>query len=503
MSVHLQRRVRLEYVHPPAARLESQLDDPHARAGILDARVESELRGTPRGSNTREIAADPDGISAYVRSVIVGNDPGVGSVALADWTSLYHVQQLFHGSLGDVDPFVALADLNAVLAAALFYDRVVVLDGESVIDDVGEALGIGDVLVSLSSNGGPLVDDEYSLLKWTLDDCFQSSAAQLSNLRRGDHLLGELHSAWGQMLPGVDLPDDYNVDRVGWSASPGRPTLLRQLFSRSAGMAWNLRLANDLVIDNDVRALTYENVAAVLTAAISSEELKGPNVRYVGGVLRAPMQRAIRAVWRRAWDEKGAIPAEVALNTWWRQRYSHPRNNPAFPFWLAAILEGSESRNDLQTQVRRWRDKALAFRSSRAALEADLLNGNVTGTAPYEQAFAGALDNLAEGSAIEGVATITTAGTHTALALTGMPPFLTQAAADVLDDEVKRLLKPTTSWLLRLTRPRLWFIAHSHETAQRLFEPQFKLNTIFALPFGDKAEPLDFLSRVNAVEWAV
>jgi hypothetical protein len=211
----------------------------------------------------------------------------------------------------------------------------------------------------------------------------------------------------------------------------------------------------------------------------------------------------MRAAWRRAWDYKGAVPAEVALNTWWRGRYADATATPAFPFWLSAILDECRTRKDLRDEVSRWRKRATRLRASRAAFEQALLHGDVGRIEPYENAMAGAVDRLAEANLSAGLATAAKGTVQSSLALTGIPSFLSDAVATVVDDEVRRLLKPSTSWLLRITRPRLWFLARATAAGQRLVEPQFKLASLFALPPGDKAHGLDFLSRVNAVEWAI
>jgi hypothetical protein len=74
-------------------------------------------------------------------------------------------------------------------------------------------------------------------------------------------------------------------DDVGWTFTPGRPSLFKQLF-REGGM-WSRD--DNLIIENDVRAMIYENVAAMLTGALATDALTGLNVRYLGGVLRSPM----------------------------------------------------------------------------------------------------------------------------------------------------------------------------------------------------------------------
>jgi hypothetical protein len=477
--------------------------DPRIEADLLTARVEDDLRELPVGSNTREASEKADRLQRHVRSALRLFGDDVSTIALVDWTSVFHVHKLFMREFRLIDPFVALADFTALVAAALFYDRVVVLDGDDLIESVRGFLGIGDALLSLPTRAEPTAEDAAATLMWTLEDCFQSAAAELSNLRPGSAFLEDLHAAWGAMLPGAGLPQEYDLNDVGWSLSPGRPALLRQLFEPTMELSWPLRFTRELVIDNDVRALTYENVAAVLTAAVSSAECAGPTVRYVGGVLRGPMQRAVRAKWRRAWDSRGGFTAESALNAWWQDHVANTSPSPAFPFWLSAILADTQSRDDVGKQIYRWRERAADLRKRRATLERRLLDRSNSETEPYRQALAGATSSLSEGALAGDLIATAALVAKSSVALTGIPPFFTDAATTVLDQEVKRLLKPTTSWLLRMTRPRLWFLARADQAAQRLREPQYRLNELFALPPGDKSAALAFLSRVNAVEWSV
>jgi hypothetical protein len=118
-------------------------------------------------------------------------------------------------------------------------------------------------------------------------------------------------------------------------------------------------------------------------------------------------------------------------------------------------------------------------------------------------ALDGVLDGLTETRAVSDLGAAVAASASTSLSITGLPPFLSDAAATLVEREVSQLLGPTARWLLRVTRPRLWFLAKMHNASQHLMQPQFKLQQLFELPAGDKKIPLEFLSRVNTLEWAV
>jgi hypothetical protein len=119
----------------------------------------------PLGPPNRDPDEDLRQLATHIREVVVDNNSALSSVGLVDWTSVYHVDELFEGGDRDLGPFVALADLNAIIAAVLFYDRVVVLDADDLVPRVAEALRVPDVLVSLSSKAGPSGAGGHRLLK--------------------------------------------------------------------------------------------------------------------------------------------------------------------------------------------------------------------------------------------------------------------------------------------------------------------------------------------------
>src|SRR5262245_8727200 len=256
------------------------------------------------------------------------------------------------------------------------------------------------------------------------------------------------------MFPEATMPTSRYIGRVGlsWGPSIQRRMLYRQL--ERPGIKW----ADDdayLIVENDMRALTYENVASMLTGALATGPLDGPNVRYLGGVLRAPMQRALRAQWRDGWDRRGGLPLEGSLNRQWANNIGTSHASPAFPFWLSAILTGCDTPNDLGREVARWRKRTKQLRQRRTAIENKLLDGDLNAAAPYEQAITGMVEELPEAKVVAGVTQAAIATATSSLALTGMPPFLADAGGALLASEVSALLSPKTSWLLRVTRPRL------------------------------------------------
>lgn len=214
------------------------------------------------------------------------------------------------------------------------------------------------------------------------------------------------------------------------------------------------------------------------------------------------MQRALRAQWRDAWDRRGGLPLEDSLNRQWARNIGSNQAGPAFPFWLSAILSGCETPNDLGREVATWRKRTGQLRQRRTTIENELLDGNLQTTAPYEQAITGMVEELPEAKVIAGVTGAAIAGAKSGLMLTGLPPFLADSAGALLDPEVLKLVGPKTSWLMRVTRPRLWFLAKANASAVQLTEPTYRLKELFALP-EPPAGTRELLARANTLEWAL
>jgi len=166
------------------------------------------------------------------------------------------------------------------------------------------------------------------------------------------------------------------------------------------------------------------------------------------------------------------------------------------------ILNGCETRDDLTTEVPKWRSRTKQLRQRRDEIERLIMDGNLTAADPYEQAITGAVENLTEAKAAAAVAGVATTVAKTSLAVTGIAPFVTDAAGAVLDSEITKLLHPRTTWLMRVTRPRLWFLAKANASASQLTQPTYRLRELFELPDAPQGA-LGFLARANSLEWSV
>jgi hypothetical protein len=59
-------------------------------------------------------------LGEHLHGVFAGEGSPYSTVALLDWTTIRHVHTLMTSDTKVLDMFVALADLNSLLAAALF-----------------------------------------------------------------------------------------------------------------------------------------------------------------------------------------------------------------------------------------------------------------------------------------------------------------------------------------------------------------------------------------------
>lgn len=182
--------------------------------------------------------------------------------------------------------------------------------------------------------------------------------------------------------------------------------------------------------------------------ARSQVDGSGPIIRYVGGVLRSPLQKAIRARWADTWSERGSPPAETMLNEYWQQRWQSAGGiQPIFPFWLSAIIAGCRTKADLRSSLHSWRERSEGFRRRRADLEAAMLRGDAMALADGQRALAGEVEKLRE-SAITSTTVSGVSAAAQTLAVTHLPPPMPQVAK-ALAGPSNSLIKPLTMLILR------------------------------------------------------
>ncbi|MFI1076242.1 hypothetical protein [Streptomyces puniciscabiei] len=470
------------------------------------ALVRSAVGAGGQDSTTSHTLQQPD-LNEILRRQICPEGTKVQNVALMDWTTMHHVDQICTFELEGIDPFVSIADLNALLCAAIFYDRIAVINADArMLREIEITFGIHDAISDLDVPKSR-ENDSGNSLGAIFDRCFLDSWREFVNVDYDDppRWVQVLQKSWENLLPGVQVPVHRNPLHLDWYWSSWRPYALNQLFEAESGEKWNLRSDEELlnlVIDNDVRALTYEHIADVLTSAIAEPDGRGPIVRYVGGVLRSPMQKALRARWSATWSGKGAPPAEAMLNGYWQQHWRMVEGpQPIFPFWLSAVIAECRTKLDLREVLPRWRRRSAGFRRKRADVETAMLSGNVSALAEAQRALVGEVDKLKQGQ-VSSAAISAGVDVSQALAVTHLPPPLTEVSK-ALAGPSKLLVDPLTMLILRGVKPHLWFLAKVGRAGATTLKPQADLLRIFDLDAVDASAGSAFLDKVNTIEWAV
>jgi hypothetical protein len=432
------------------------------------------------------------------------------SVALVDWTSLDTTRQLLtadHDSL--IDPFVALADLSAVIAALVFYDHVVALDPGHTARDVGALLGLDGVLHGVAPHSTEAGGDRMHLL---LNAHFVDAVAEFDRATRvREPWLDTLESGWKRILPGVNFPshkwDSFDT-RLGYTASPDRKSGSNMVFEAVGGsylMRADGQEIADAILDNDVRALFYERLASTLGYILRDGD-RGPRVRYVGGCLRSPLRSALT---QRASDYVGqgtrSSPAEGWLQQYWRDRYTTEQYPVRLPFWMGTLFErahrlsgGKDRPADVLRAIRDLRKAADPLRRRKAAIETEIRRGSISIAETFGAALerdAAALTPSTEAVTIGGVEALGTAASI----------FIPAPAAGLLKAIAKAGASVSMPWIRRLSMrlfdPHLFFVFTATSDAlevRRALEAAFG---IFRFRGGHAREPLAFMQAVNETAW--
>jgi hypothetical protein len=451
---------------------------------------------------------DPS-LAAALRSDCGLPDP-LGSVALLDWTAFEHARRLLDGSLiwpeqDDLrsgatilrcDPFVALADLGSVLSAVILYDRVLVIAApQDDVNQVNELLGLEDVIRRITpgfrdSAGIHRLEDEL------LHDVWGRTWHLLERAEREEHSwLQAVRDLWAEVLPDALFPV-HNLTasdhlKLRYSTCPARPTPI--IWEPAAGQ-YHLMPAEhlgQLILDNDVPALFYDQLAQELGPVFSAGETgdHGLTVRYVGGCLRSPMLLA------RAGAFLGRRSAEGFLAQEWRAA-SGTGFPVELPLWMDAVLASSRRRSDICVAVRRLRRDARRFRRRRAELERQLRRGNVEAWEQIASAMrgeAGALSsNIDAPKVVRGLAEL---GTPAA------GPFA-PALGVAAEQATKAATRPLRRLVDRYRRPELWLIYRMRSQAQHARASLAAAAEVFDLPTAVAINTPDaFLQRLGQVAW--
>lgn len=413
------------------------------------------------------------------------------SIALVDWTALHHARLLVTEPNEVRDPFTALADLASVVAAVLFYDRVLVIPEAAGAD---EALELGDLVrpMPITLPGVPegifqeLLDSHYF---WARGQLQMASTAQ-----DPPSWFSALAEAWAELLPGVTLPS-HDIDRypdATFQSSPRRGDSNAVIFQRES--AWTLsRNLEHVILDNDLRALFYERLASTLQALLKDDTVE-PSVQYVGGCLRSPLLLA-RAHAAEAALLPGRTP-ENWLQQSWQQLFQSQSHDVQAPFWLQAVLAASRDRREIPAALARLRRAGRAYRNHRQELSHAVVLQDLRTLRTAHSALAGDVQALtrAAQAAGAGVDVITSTLKITAPVV---PTELISAAA--------RAAGAQSGWLnklaVRLFRPRLWFLVQLGIEAERGTNVLPHAARLFSFAGLDATEPSNFLTRIGRTTW--
>ena len=153
---------------------------------------------------------------------------GNNTIALIDWTALDRATTLLEGGGKEVeDPFVAFANLSAVLSAILFFDRTMVIDdGRAAAARANRVFRLGDVFKSIEAHGGSAIHQmllaHYSWAWHTLDGAS----------KRDTHWIAWLQEGWEELLPAVSFPahTGRQYERLSYNISRDREPTIDRLF---------------------------------------------------------------------------------------------------------------------------------------------------------------------------------------------------------------------------------------------------------------------------------
>ena len=323
------------------------------------------------------------------------------SVALVDWSALHNVATLFDAPSDIRDPFTAILDLATVVAALVFYDRVVCLDYGSVCARVADHFALPNVLFGMDpgpSGHGPMHD--------MIEDYFDEAKIELQRAARdGESWLARLAANWEHLLPSVSYPHDfeYMFDIVhggdyehGFDVARDNLFELRESEYQFLGDQLGDALLQILMLDNDRRSLFYEILLEQIRVRWDPD--RRMSFRYLSTCLRTPMKLA-----RDEWAREQLAALKPAPEDWlqqeWTQLVTRAQGSVRLPFWLGAALANSRARGDFPSAVVALREEAEGFRRRRHELENALFEGDLDRLEKLSAALRGDLNKVTESAA--------------------------------------------------------------------------------------------------------
>jgi uncharacterized protein YjbI with pentapeptide repeats len=430
------------------------------------------------------------------------------AVALVDWTSLNNTCRLLMGKEIN-DPFVAIIDLSAVICAVIFYDYVIALDAESIVEKSNALLGLNNIIRAINPSitisdeedmdidEGP--DPENSTLQVLLDNHLERVITELSRATRTkDPWMSWLKQSWKQLLPSLRFPSHISTESlVTYSGSSSRPNALDTLFRNVGGTyLLNENAGDDLILDNDIRALFYEYLAQTLSSLLWDTS-ESPPVRYIGGCLRMPMLTARAKLAEAQLDP--TVRAENWLQARWQQLYQQRQYPIRLPVWMDAALAPAKNRSDLVRSLNELRTAAKRFRRDRARLEMALAGGDTASMEMLSAELHGDAEQLTQDWTKIAGTSVNLASAVMKVAVPVVPSDIVRATGELaLTTGMKAWLEATA---VRLFRPQAWVVYKMGRQASKLQRSVERAFKIFELQRGVATEPVQFLERLGSVSW--
>jgi hypothetical protein len=427
-----------------------------------------------------------------------------GSFALVDRTSLYRTSKLLQGDGVPIDPFLGLADLGTVVGALLFDDTVVVLgdhETAALASFASELLGLEEPIRALSFDpdieGDPNITGSLSDAETTLaslvDSLVGRAKGELDSASAANApWMGRLRAHWESLLPGLNRFPPHHGEFLHAVAEKydGQTFDGYDLFNVE-GDAWAFSSydLDEIIVDNDLRALFYEQLCASLQLLLD-ESGRRPLFRYAGGCLRAPMQLA-RAGYARDLNADNRS-GEAWLQEQWIALESRRGEPLRLPFWLEAVLARCDQRSDFGPAVADIRRAARGFRARRGEITKALRYGETAELEKLEFALRGDVRNLT--ASMTGGLRLALAPVNAAIRV-----FLPAAASETVSALGDSAVAPLAA---RMVRPDLRAILQVSEGARRYQRPLRRAAELFAWPRAELGEEArHFVEGLGTVAW--
>lgn len=381
-----------------------------------------------------------------------------------------------------IDPFVAVADLAALVSAAIFYDRLFVVSPSRKLSDEFEQLGIKAFTSRIDPGDRGSDKEAEKEFGFLLQDTWSSAYAIISNnWQEEPQWYKTLNGIWKGLLP---ILENINLDshKCNYTSSPNQPVW--PVFDFEKG-SWVIRAdfgLEEMVRDNTYRSLFYVRLAQELSNIMSSEGMD-IDLRYVGGCLRAPMQLVVLQA-----NEKESVPIERELD---QMAGTISRR---MPFWFDAVMAQCKNKNDFGPALNRLRDIAEPLRARRKALGIAFDVGNKRVMNECAKAMEPAMIDM-EKEIIKLIPKLVEAS------LTSVTTSIVSGASKGAISIFPLLEKPFIKVSRKLFRPHIAAIQELNDAAQSCTHSLRMAARVFNFPGTFMSQPIEFINSFGKLRW--